>query len=54
VPRRIAARLLTGPLAFLLGGVIDILAYATTVLGARVRLARRRSDGSVRGRSDGS
>jgi hypothetical protein len=25
---RIAARLVTGPLAFLVGGVIDVLAYA--------------------------
>jgi hypothetical protein len=37
---RIAARLVTGPAAFLLGGVIDVLAYA--VASARARLARSR------------
>jgi hypothetical protein len=35
VPSRIAARLVTGPAAFLLGGVLDILAYA--VVSARAR-----------------
>jgi sorbitol-specific phosphotransferase system component IIBC len=28
VPSRVAARLVTGPVAFLLGWVIDVLAYA--------------------------
>jgi hypothetical protein len=40
VSRRIAARLVTGPLAFGLGGVIDILGYAAVSLRARVRSAR--------------
>jgi hypothetical protein len=35
---RIAARAVTGPAAFLLGAVIDIVAYA--VASARARLAR--------------
>jgi hypothetical protein len=34
---RIAARLVTGPVAFLLGGVIDVLAYAAASARARVR-----------------
>jgi hypothetical protein len=38
---RIAARVVTGPLAFLLGGVIDVLAYAAASAHARLRLARR-------------
>jgi hypothetical protein len=37
---RIAARAVTGPVAFLLGGVIDVLAYA--VASARARLSRGR------------
>ncbi|HEX3688531.1 MAG TPA: hypothetical protein VHV28_02505 [Solirubrobacteraceae bacterium] len=36
--QRIAARLVTGPLAFLIGGVIDVLTYAAA--SARARLAR--------------
>jgi hypothetical protein len=36
---RIAARLVTGPAAFLLGGVIDVVIYATGA--ARARAARR-------------
>ncbi|MGZ4312094.1 MAG: hypothetical protein ACXVR1_08330 [Solirubrobacteraceae bacterium] len=35
---RIAARAVTGPVAFLVGGVIDVLAYA--VGSARARLGR--------------
>lgn len=41
--RRIAARLLTSPAAFLLGGLIDILAYAATALRARVTALRARA-----------
>jgi hypothetical protein len=37
---RIAARLVTGPVAFMLGGVLDVLAYATA--SARDRLGSRR------------
>jgi hypothetical protein len=37
VASRIAARLVTGPLAFLLGGVIDVLAYATITVRTRLR-----------------
>jgi hypothetical protein len=37
VASRIAARLVTGPLAFLLGGVIDVLAYAAATARARLR-----------------
>jgi hypothetical protein len=37
VSRRIAARLLTGPFAFLIGGVIDLLAFAVAALRARGR-----------------
>jgi hypothetical protein len=36
---RIAARLVTGPAAFLLGGVIDVVAYAAA--SARARRRRR-------------
>jgi len=35
---RFAARVVTGPVAFLLGGVIDVLAYA--LASARARMAR--------------
>jgi hypothetical protein len=38
---RIAARLVTGPAAFLLGGVLDVLAYAVA--------SARRGRGRVRG-----
>jgi hypothetical protein len=34
---RIAARVVTGPLAFLLAGVIDVLAYAAASARARLR-----------------
>jgi hypothetical protein len=34
---RIAARLVTGPLAFLLGGLIDVLAYLRASARARLR-----------------
>jgi hypothetical protein len=34
---RIAARVVTGPVAFLVGGVIDVLVYATASARARVR-----------------
>jgi hypothetical protein len=37
---RLAARVVTGPVAFLLGGVMDVLAYA--VGSARARLGQRR------------
>jgi hypothetical protein len=37
---RLPARLLTGPAAFLLGGVIDVLAFAAT--SARGRIVGRR------------
>jgi hypothetical protein len=37
VASRIAARLVTGPLAFLLGGVIDVLAYSAAAARARLR-----------------
>jgi hypothetical protein len=37
VLQRIAARLVTGPLAFLLGGAIDILAFARESAQARLR-----------------
>jgi hypothetical protein len=43
VPSRIAARLLTGPLAFLLGGVLDLAAFAA--LAWRERARRRISMG---------
>ena len=39
MPSRIAGRLLTGPLAFLAGGVLDVLTYAVRSL--RTRLAIR-------------
>jgi hypothetical protein len=32
---RIAARLVTGPVAFLLGGVLDVLAYAAAAARRR-------------------
>ena len=35
MPSRIAARLVTGPAAFLLGGVIDVLVYVTGVMRAK-------------------
>ena len=38
---RIAARLVTGPVAFLLGGVIDVLAYAAASARARCRAGGR-------------
>jgi hypothetical protein len=38
VASRIAARLVTGPVAFLVGGIIDVLVYAAA--SARARLAR--------------
>ena len=41
VPSRIAARLVTGPVAFLLGGVLDVLAYAVAAARARRGAARR-------------
>jgi hypothetical protein len=41
--QRIAARIVTGPGAFLLGGVIDVLAYAAA--SARDWRARVRSAG---------
>jgi hypothetical protein len=37
VATRIAARLITGPAAFLLGGVIDVVVYATGVMRAKRR-----------------
>jgi hypothetical protein len=37
---RLAARLVTGPAAFLLGGLIDVLAFAAS--SARARIVRRR------------
>jgi type IV secretory pathway VirB2 component (pilin) len=40
VVSRFAARVVTGPVAFLLGAVIDVLAYA--VASARGRLGRSR------------
>jgi hypothetical protein len=46
---RIAARLVTGPVAFLLGGVIDVLAYAAA--SARARLRRAAQGGNRRSRS---
>jgi hypothetical protein len=50
VPRRIAARLLTGPLAFLLAGLIDVLALAIAQLrsrwGARGHTGRLRFGGA--------
>ncbi|HTU95051.1 MAG TPA: hypothetical protein VMF14_04360 [Solirubrobacteraceae bacterium] len=36
---QIAARLVTGPAAFLVGGVIDVLVYAAA--SVRARVARR-------------
>jgi hypothetical protein len=39
MPSRIAARLVTGPVAFLAGGVIDVVAYAAR--SARACLRRR-------------
>jgi hypothetical protein len=40
---RIAARLVTGPVAFLLGGVLDVLAYAAaSARGGRGWGPRRR------------
>jgi len=44
VASRIAARLVTGPLAFLVGGVIDVAVYAAA--SARGRWGRRRRRGS--------
>jgi hypothetical protein len=41
VPSRIAERLITGPAAFLLGGIIDVVAYAAA--SARARGAKRRA-----------
>jgi hypothetical protein len=41
VASRLSARLLTGPLAFLVGGVIDVARLLTSA--ARARAARRRS-----------
>jgi hypothetical protein len=38
VVERVAARLVTGPAAFLVGGVIDVLTYVAA--SARARLAR--------------
>jgi hypothetical protein len=38
VLQRIAARVVTGPVAFLVGGVIDVVSYA--VASARSRLGR--------------
>jgi hypothetical protein len=38
---RLAARLVTGPLAFLVGGVIDVLVYAAAAARARVRGSAR-------------
>jgi hypothetical protein len=38
---RIAARVVTGPLAFLLGGVIDVLAYAAASARTRLRAGGR-------------
>ncbi|MGO9956969.1 MAG: hypothetical protein ACLP50_13480 [Solirubrobacteraceae bacterium] len=38
--RRIAARLLTGPPGFLIGGAIEIATYGLHVLSARARHAR--------------
>jgi len=37
VGERIAARLVTGPVAFLLGGVIDLLVFAAASARARRR-----------------
>jgi hypothetical protein len=37
---RIAARVVTGPVAFLVGGVIDVLVYAVGAARARVRRSR--------------
>jgi hypothetical protein len=42
VSQRIAARLVTGPFAFALGGVLDILGYAAVSLRARLRVPRER------------
>jgi hypothetical protein len=36
VPTRIAARLVTGPAAFLLGGVLDVMTYALGSIRRRV------------------
>jgi hypothetical protein len=37
VLQRIAGRLVTGPAAFLLGGVIDVVVYVTGVMRAKRR-----------------
>jgi hypothetical protein len=42
---RIAARLVTGPVAFLLGGVLDVLAYAAASARGGRGLGPRRSRG---------
>ncbi|HEY5431352.1 MAG TPA: hypothetical protein VIK04_19710 [Solirubrobacteraceae bacterium] len=42
MPSRIAGRLVTGPLAFLVGGVLDLLTYAVGSLRARVKVRPRR------------
>jgi hypothetical protein len=38
---RVAARLLTGPIAFALGGLLDIGAFAYASARARIRRVRR-------------
>jgi len=42
VLQRIAARLVTGPFAFLVGGVIDISVFAAAALRARLRRSDQR------------
>jgi len=42
VASRIAARLVTGPLAFLVGGVIDVVAYAAASARGRWGQVSRR------------
>jgi hypothetical protein len=43
---RFAARVVTGPVAFLVGGVIDVLVYAVGAARARVRRSRGDPPGS--------
>ncbi|MDQ6842326.1 MAG: hypothetical protein M3025_07895 [Actinomycetota bacterium] len=53
MPARLAGRLLTSPLAFVLGGVLDTLRFLTAVAGDR--RSRRRAASAIRsdaGRTD--
>jgi hypothetical protein len=37
VPSRLAGRLVTGPVAFAVAGIVDLLTYAIRSLGVRVK-----------------